>query len=73
MGAEPDMFLLRAQLCNGHSELCERKYGNTTFLGSHDSFAFSGNPFAREYILPNLRQLDAIDLLFLFSGQDARD
>ncbi|KAJ3507572.1 hypothetical protein NLJ89_g6226 [Agrocybe chaxingu] len=36
----------RAQLCNGHSELCERKYGNTTFLGSHDSFAFSGNPFA---------------------------
>jgi len=36
----------RAQLCNGHAELCERPYGNTTFLGSHDSFAFSGNPFA---------------------------
>ncbi|KAF8151375.1 PLC-like phosphodiesterase [Crassisporium funariophilum] len=36
----------RAQLCNGHAELCDRKYGNTTFLGSHDSFAFSGNPFA---------------------------
>jgi hypothetical protein len=36
----------RAQLCNGHAELCERKYGNVTFLGSHDSFAFSGNPFA---------------------------
>jgi len=36
----------RAQLCNGHAELCDRKYGNVTFLGSHDSFAFSGNPFA---------------------------
>lgn len=36
----------RAQLCNGHAELCERPYGNTTFLGSHDSFAVSTNPFA---------------------------
>ncbi|KIM43912.1 hypothetical protein M413DRAFT_442978 [Hebeloma cylindrosporum] len=36
----------RAQLCNGRAELCERKYGNTTFLASHDSFAVSGNPFA---------------------------
>jgi hypothetical protein len=36
----------RAQLCNGHADLCDRKYGNVTFLGSHDSFAASGNPFA---------------------------
>jgi len=34
------------QLCNGHSELCDRSYGNVTFLGAHDSFAASGNPFA---------------------------
>jgi len=34
------------QLCNGHSELCERPYGNTTFIGAHDSFAVSSNPFA---------------------------
>jgi len=34
------------QLCNGHAELCERKYGNTTFVGAHDSFAHSLNPFA---------------------------
>ncbi|KAF8183667.1 PLC-like phosphodiesterase [Pholiota molesta] len=41
------LFLLcRDQLCNGHADLCDRKYGNTTFLGSHDSFAISGNPFA---------------------------
>jgi hypothetical protein len=36
----------RAQLCNGHADLCDRPYGNTTFLGAHDSFAASGNPFA---------------------------
>jgi len=34
------------QLCNGRSEFCERKYGNVTFVGAHDSFASSMNPFA---------------------------
>jgi len=34
------------QLCNGYAGLCNRKYGNTTFLGAHDSFASSPNPFA---------------------------
>lgn len=33
-------------VCNGHAELCDRKYGNVTFLGAHDSFAHSPNPFA---------------------------
>ncbi|TIC69910.1 PLC-like phosphodiesterase [Wallemia mellicola] len=28
--------------CNGHAELCERKYSNVTFIGAHDS-AFIGN------------------------------
>jgi len=46
----------RAQLCNGHAELCDRGYGNVTFLGSHDSFAFSGNPFA-------LARTQEVDLL----------
>jgi hypothetical protein len=36
----------REQVCNGHAALCTRQYGNTTFLGSHDSFAFSSNPLA---------------------------
>jgi hypothetical protein len=36
----------RAQLCNGHSDLCSRPYGNVTFLGAHDSFAFSSFPLA---------------------------
>lgn len=26
-----------ATTCNGHSELCDRKYSNVTFIGTHDS------------------------------------
>nr|THU76809.1 PLC-like phosphodiesterase [Dendrothele bispora CBS 962.96] len=36
----------RATVCNGRAELCNRPYGNTTFLGSHDSAFFSSDPFA---------------------------
>ncbi|KAG6915695.1 hypothetical protein DXG01_010337 [Tephrocybe rancida] len=36
----------RAQICNGHADLCPRRYSNVTFIGSHDSFAFSANPLA---------------------------
>ncbi|KAJ3862515.1 hypothetical protein EV359DRAFT_45003, partial [Lentinula novae-zelandiae] len=39
-----------ATICNGHAELCTRPYGNTTFLGSHDSYAFSSDPFARKLL-----------------------
>ena len=38
------------QLCNLRSEFCDRKYGNITFVGAHDSFAASPNPFAREWL-----------------------
>ncbi|GLB38859.1 putative PLC-like phosphodiesterase [Lyophyllum shimeji] len=36
----------RATVCNGHAELCGRSYGNVTYLGAHNSFAASSNPFA---------------------------
>ncbi|KAJ7073397.1 PLC-like phosphodiesterase [Mycena belliarum] len=36
----------RATVCNGNAALCNRSYGNTTFMGAHDSFAFSSDPFA---------------------------
>ncbi|KAJ7266858.1 PLC-like phosphodiesterase [Mycena haematopus] len=36
----------RATVCNGHTELCGRSYGNVTFVGSHDSFANSEDPLA---------------------------
>jgi len=44
--AIPQNLVKRDQLCNGHAELCDRSYGNTTFFGAHDSFAASTNPFA---------------------------
>ncbi|KAF7316279.1 PLC-like phosphodiesterase [Mycena indigotica] len=36
----------RATTCNGSPELCNRSYGNVTFIGSHDSFAFSKDKLA---------------------------
>ncbi|KAI0790734.1 PLC-like phosphodiesterase [Abortiporus biennis] len=36
----------RATVCNGHAEFCDRSYGNITYLGAHDSFAFSTDPLA---------------------------
>ncbi|KAJ7175088.1 PLC-like phosphodiesterase [Mycena crocata] len=36
----------RATVCNGHAELCDRSYGNVTFVGAHDSFAISEDPLA---------------------------
>ncbi|KAF8151374.1 PLC-like phosphodiesterase [Crassisporium funariophilum] len=42
------LYLLRkrATVCNGRSELCNRPYGNTTFMVAHNSFGYSSNPFA---------------------------
>ncbi|KZV77312.1 PLC-like phosphodiesterase [Peniophora sp. CONT] len=36
----------RATVCNGNAALCNRSYGNVTFLGSHDSYAISSDPLA---------------------------
>lgn len=33
------MFSKRDSVCNGYSELCERKYSNVTYIGAHDSYA----------------------------------
>ena len=48
----------REQLCNGNSQLCDRKYGNVTFVGAHDSFASSSNFFARK----NQKKLQLLSL-----------
>jgi len=32
--------------CNGHAELCDRSYGNVTFVGAHDSYAVSSTNLA---------------------------
>ncbi|KAI0756866.1 PLC-like phosphodiesterase [Daedaleopsis nitida] len=36
----------RATTCNGHAELCERSFGNVTFVGAHDSYAVGVNNLA---------------------------
>jgi len=33
----------RATTCNGFSTLCDRSYGNVTFVGAHDSYAVGTN------------------------------
>ncbi|THH23090.1 hypothetical protein EUX98_g8089 [Antrodiella citrinella] len=33
----------RATVCNGHAELCDRGYGNVTFVGAHNSYAVGTN------------------------------
>ncbi|KAF9015590.1 PLC-like phosphodiesterase [Cyathus striatus] len=36
----------RATTCNGHAELCDRSYGNVSFVGAHDSYAIGVNNIA---------------------------
>ncbi|KAF8192376.1 PLC-like phosphodiesterase [Mycena galopus ATCC 62051] len=36
----------RSTICNGHAEFCSRLYSNITYVGAHDSFAFSEDPLA---------------------------
>lgn len=37
--AAPSAPLARASVCNGHAALCDRSYGNVTFIGAHNSYA----------------------------------
>ncbi|EEB90866.1 hypothetical protein MPER_10872 [Moniliophthora perniciosa FA553] len=34
----------KPEKCNGRAELCERKFSDVTFIGAHNSYAFSENP-----------------------------
>jgi len=36
----------QATVCNGQASFCDRSYGNITFFGAHDSYAFSTDPLA---------------------------
>ncbi|KAL8809540.1 MAG: hypothetical protein Q9200_003328 [Gallowayella weberi] len=46
------------RLCNGHPELCSRKYSNITFIGAHDS-AFVGDSPADNQGISVTAQLDS--------------
>jgi len=40
------VMLPRATICNGHAELCDRSFGNVSFVGAHDSYAIGVNNLA---------------------------
>jgi hypothetical protein len=40
------ILIPRATTCNGHAELCNRSFGNITFVGAHDSYAIGINNLA---------------------------
>ncbi|KAI0318545.1 PLC-like phosphodiesterase [Amylostereum chailletii] len=76
------VMLPRATVCNGHAELCDRSYGNVTFAGSHDSFAFSKDPLAlardQEVDIPTqlglgIRLLQAQAHLYVAFSRSERD
>ncbi|KAJ6504392.1 PLC-like phosphodiesterase [Mycena vulgaris] len=45
-GAVGSATLRRATTCNGHAELCNRSYGNVSYVGAHDSYAVGTNNLA---------------------------
>jgi len=54
----------RATTCNGSPDLCERSYGNVTFVGAHDSYSVGINNLAANQDYDVSQQLkDGIRLL----------
>ena len=41
--AEISTLARRATVCNGHAELCDRSFGNVTYIGTHNSYAIGVN------------------------------
>ncbi|KAF9255725.1 PLC-like phosphodiesterase [Marasmius fiardii PR-910] len=54
------VILAKPTVCNGRAEFCDRKYSDITFVGSHDSFAFSKNPLklGRDQTIDITQQLE---------------
>jgi len=58
------VILPRATVCNGHAELCSRSYGNVSYVGAHDSYAFKVGALASNQDQNVTQQLnDGIRLL----------
>ncbi|KIY69138.1 PLC-like phosphodiesterase [Cylindrobasidium torrendii FP15055 ss-10] len=56
----------RADTCNGYSELCDRSYGNVSFVGAHNSYAVDvNNLFANQDYDVTQQLKDGIRLLQL--------
>ncbi|TDL28244.1 PLC-like phosphodiesterase [Rickenella mellea] len=60
----------RATTCNGHAELCNRSYGNVTFVGAHNSYAVGTNNLATNQDYDVTQQLnDGIRMLQMQAHQ----
>jgi len=46
LGVKASPSVPRATTCNGSPDLCDRSFGNVTFVGAHDSYAVGINNFA---------------------------
>ncbi|KAJ7675387.1 PLC-like phosphodiesterase [Mycena rosella] len=63
-GAVGSATLRRATTCNGHSELCDKSYGNVSYVGAHDSYAVGTNNIAANQDYDVTQQLnDGVRLL----------
>jgi len=59
-----DALNIRATTCNGNAALCNRSYGNITYVGAHDSYAVGTNNIAANQDRNVTQQLtDGIRLL----------
>lgn len=61
----------QATTCNGHAELCDRSYGNITFVGAHDSYAVgtSGLATNQDYdsmVTDTDIQIPSLHFIFIF-------
>ncbi|CAE6376060.1 hypothetical protein BN14_10500 [Rhizoctonia solani AG-1 IB] len=54
----------RATVCNGHSELCNRTFGNVTYIGTHNSYSVGSNNLAANQDYDATQQLtDGVRML----------
>jgi hypothetical protein len=60
------VILPRATVCNGHATLCDRSYGNVSYVGAHNSYAIGTNTLSANQDQKVVQQLnDGIRLLQL--------
>jgi len=65
-------FDRRATTCNGHPELCDRSYGNVSFVGAHDSYSVGTNNLATNQDYDVTQQLtDGVRLLQMQAHQSS--
>jgi hypothetical protein len=62
----------RADVCNGHPELCSKTYGQVTFVGAHNSYAVDATSLSANQEYDVLQQLkDGIRLLQIQAHLDS--